>query len=513
MYLEKYRSQMKFFGKKKHIYPINGDLTAFKSALRNERDLEFSDSKIERICVSGDISGSPFAHWRWRMRYLSDLVIWPKNKEQLSYIIKNARNHNIPLTPRGGGTSYFGSSQPACGGAVLDLKLLRGIKIDEGSKCIHVQAGTTFQMIINELDQKMYQLGCYPSSARSSTVGGWIGTGGKVGIGSFQHGSFSNQVIELEVLDANGKIIQITEKNEINAHFGKNGIFGIVSSAKIQIFLKKEKIPLLFEFENINDSIAVLERMSLNDNVHSLRWSDYESISKPNLHETKKFYLFLILNQIGKQIEPIKSKLIKQIERENGLYLGDGNSKLEHSKQLNHEMILKNTCPVLMLQTLATSIANAKIIIQSFQKRAASLRLENFFSALVGKNGTIRLVLFTPTDSEYITHFLASKGVLNDVVKIVYEKSIGKVYTHGLINSMYLKQFEKELYDEVEYRKQMDDVAYILNPLKLINTTISYKRIQVIFGLNKFWRKMAIKLKKAKKLEFFIEQNYKNNKK
>lgn len=52
---------------------------------------------------------------------------------------------------------------------------------------------TVRKALADALDAKGLFLPCYPSSAPSATLGGWIGTGG-TGIGAFKYGSAGDMI-------------------------------------------------------------------------------------------------------------------------------------------------------------------------------------------------------------------------------------------------------------------------------------------------------------------------------
>ncbi|KKN15685.1 hypothetical protein LCGC14_0983560, partial [marine sediment metagenome] len=118
---------------------------------------------------------------------------------------------------------------------------------------------------------------------------------------------------------------------------------------------------------------------------------------------------------------------------------------------------------------------------------------------LINRDYKVRLVIYTPTDNEFWMHFLASKAVTSKVVKQAYNLG-GRVYTYGLQNTIYLQKFEKNKLQKFRERKAEVDPNYILNPLKIVKSNISFFRINMMFGLMLVWRKLAIKLGLAKEI-------------
>src|SRR4030066_408872 len=60
-----------------------------------------------------------------------DVVVFPKNAEEIAEILKFANENGIPVTPRGGGTNVSGGSIPIKGGIILcTTKMNRIIEIN-----------------------------------------------------------------------------------------------------------------------------------------------------------------------------------------------------------------------------------------------------------------------------------------------------------------------------------------------------------------------------------------------
>ncbi len=491
--------------------PEKTDLFNFIKEIKSLDNIEFSDSLVERISVSGDVTGSPFFHWRWKKKYLADYVAWPKNEMQLSSILKVANKRHVPITPRGAGSCYFGSGVPAYGGIVIDLKQMTSFKVDIQNKLVIAQPGVCFSILIEALSAEGYQLGCYPTSALTATVGGWIGTGGLVGIGTFQNGPFIDQIIHLRVVLATGDVKVFTKREEFEPFFGGCGIYGVISEVAIKIYPISTKIPLFFGFNNLTDMInSTKELLSLN-NLFAIRFSDYQH--EIRLGEKSQFqcYIFLLISGLVQEIQKQRENALKIVNTFSGVYLGDDSSQRIFNGLLKQEMRLKTNVPVLMLQAFCLELSNCKEILDLFEQLTEKRMLNHCYSGLINKDGKVRLLLFTPTDSDYITHFLASKGITHRIVKKIYHDHKGQIYTYGLYNTLYLKKFDPEKYTQLREKKQNFDPNFILNPLKVIKTKARFKRINTIFEMNLFWRTLFVKLGFAKEI-LMVRSSFKEKK-
>lgn len=101
-------------------------------------------------------------------------VVKPLSEEKVVELVRFARQHRIPLVPRGKASSGYGGVLPVAGGLVVDLSWLTHIEsVDPEAMTTTVGAGVVWETLEKELNQRGLALCAYPSSAPSSTVGGW----------------------------------------------------------------------------------------------------------------------------------------------------------------------------------------------------------------------------------------------------------------------------------------------------------------------------------------------------
>lgn len=173
--------------------------------LREMLGHRLSDDIIERLICSQDMAPIPKQLLAiLRIRNVPDYVVRPTSTDEVAEVVRFAADQHVPITARAGATSALFNAVPTRQGIVLDVKSLRGIvQLDEDDLSVTVRAGTTFAELEDELAQHDLALKCYPSSAPSATIGGWLCTGGQ-GIGSLQHGPFVDQVQAAELVSQTG---------------------------------------------------------------------------------------------------------------------------------------------------------------------------------------------------------------------------------------------------------------------------------------------------------------------
>nr|WP_237717637.1 FAD-binding oxidoreductase [Pontibacter sp. BAB1700] len=81
------------------------------------------------------------------LRYLPEVVLKPKNAEEISHIMRLCYDNSIPVTPRGAGTGLSGGALAVHGGIVLSMERLNAIiQIDERNLQATVEPGVITQV-------------------------------------------------------------------------------------------------------------------------------------------------------------------------------------------------------------------------------------------------------------------------------------------------------------------------------------------------------------------------------
>ena len=95
---------------------------------------------------------------KWFATGLPDAVALPRTTEAVSTILRFAKRHGIPVTPRAGGVGYEGGCVPVHGGIALAVARMRRIReIHEDDFVAVVQPG----VITGQLQEKVEARGLY----------------------------------------------------------------------------------------------------------------------------------------------------------------------------------------------------------------------------------------------------------------------------------------------------------------------------------------------------------------
>ncbi len=160
--------------------------------------------------------------------YLGDLVVIPKDQDEVRRVAAAAAKLRIPITVRGGGTGNYGQCVPLEGGVILDMtKIDRIIAIEPGK--VRVEGGARISRLDDAVRETGQELLMYPSTRRIATIGGFF-SGGSGGIGSLRHGMLRDDgnVYSVKVLtvEPEPKIIELTGRDihKVQHAYGTNGI-------------------------------------------------------------------------------------------------------------------------------------------------------------------------------------------------------------------------------------------------------------------------------------------------
>lgn len=160
--------------------------------------------------------------------YLGDLVVIPKDQDEVRRVAAAAAKLRIPITVRGGGTGNYGQCVPLEGGVILDMtKIDRIIAIEPGK--VRVEGGARISRLDDAVRETGQELLMYPSTRRIATIGGFF-SGGSGGIGSLRHGMLRDDgnvhSVKVLTVEPEPKIIELTGRDihKVQHAYGTNGI-------------------------------------------------------------------------------------------------------------------------------------------------------------------------------------------------------------------------------------------------------------------------------------------------
>ncbi len=152
-----------------------------------------------------------------------------RKAEDVVTAVNFVRENNMIFSVKGGGHDYAGNS--VCDdGLVIDLSPMNKVEIDASNKKAYVQAGAK----VGEFDSAAQIHGLATPTGTVSTIGiGGLALGGGSGYLSLRFGLTLDNILSVEIVTADGKIITAREKENEDLFWairGGGGNFGIVTS-------------------------------------------------------------------------------------------------------------------------------------------------------------------------------------------------------------------------------------------------------------------------------------------
>jgi Fe-S oxidoreductase/FAD/FMN-containing dehydrogenase len=216
-----------------------------------------SFEKTERLMYSHDTASLPNLV-KQTFKTLPDAVIQPLKTSDVVFITGFAREHNIPLTPRGAASSGWGGAIPTRGGIVVDFSRMRRIiGIDKAKQTAAVEAGVIWKNLEYALRKQGMALRVYPSSALSSTVGGWVAEGGG-GVGSYEFGRISQNIESVTYVTPQGEVKTLLGE-EIDLVADAEGITGLIVEVTVKTRPGDNDVPLVASFPDYKQLLQTLD--------------------------------------------------------------------------------------------------------------------------------------------------------------------------------------------------------------------------------------------------------------
>src|SRR5260370_170587 len=116
----------------------------------------------------------------------ADVVVTPRNEEDVVRVARACARHGVALTPRGGGTGNYGQAVPLAGGVLIDFSAMSTLLWNKPG-VLRVQPGAKMRDIDAALRPSGWELRMHPSTKRSATIGGFV-AGGSGGVRSITYG-------------------------------------------------------------------------------------------------------------------------------------------------------------------------------------------------------------------------------------------------------------------------------------------------------------------------------------
>ncbi len=146
-------------------------------------------------------------------RFEPDAVIFPKDENDVSKVLKYCNDEKIVVVPRGAGSGFTGGALPTNGGIILSLErhMNKLLEIDMQNMLGIVQPG----LVNMEFQKAVEEVGLFyppdPASEEYSTLGGNVSENAG-GMRAAKYGITKDYVVALKAVLPNGEIIKAGKK-------------------------------------------------------------------------------------------------------------------------------------------------------------------------------------------------------------------------------------------------------------------------------------------------------------
>lgn len=176
---------------------------------------------------------------------LPTAVVLPRTTEEVVAIVKFCAEHNLPIIPRGAGTSLSGTVLAVDGGVMIALtRMNRVLEIDARNRRALVEAGCVNAWITREAAPHDLFFAPDPSSQSACTIGGNIATNAG-GPHTLKNGVTTNHVLGYEMILPDGSIEwfgaepnggeDVEGLDLRGAAIGSEGMFGVVTRVLVRL--------------------------------------------------------------------------------------------------------------------------------------------------------------------------------------------------------------------------------------------------------------------------------------
>ena len=187
------------------------------------------------VLVDGDeIYGEARRLWNGAVDKRPAVIARCEDESDVAAAVAAAREHDLPLSVRGGGHDWAGRALTN-GGLVIDLTSMRAVTIDPGAGIATTQGGATAGDVVAPAGQ----FGLAPVTGTVKAVGmAGLTLGGGYGPLCGKHGLGADNLLSARVVLADGRIVTADDAHDPDllwALRGGGGSFGVVTSARYRL--------------------------------------------------------------------------------------------------------------------------------------------------------------------------------------------------------------------------------------------------------------------------------------
>jgi len=446
-----------------------------------------------------------------------DIITQPVDVPSLQNLVWYAIDNNIPLVPRGNGTSGWGGAIPTRAGICVDVSELNKILyFNEYEESVTVEAGITWRDLLSFLERLGFTLPVYPSSATAATVGGFVASGG-LGIGSTKHGDILKQVKGIEAILPNGKVVRLgqvhlnpqedtllekaekgtkwlsdvlsdmglgTPEQESKLITGTYGTLGIITKVTLKTIPNLQLIPFACSFESMDDLVDVASKILADVQPYFLRFladnytSKLHTLRNLELEEGKYILSGALLNTIYQNEDDIE--VIKELtQKSEGTLLDDNRAWFYWSERL-YPLRIKRHGPSLVPAEMLAPLEMLPEILNRTKNELKKSKVA--IEGTLSNDGTTSFMVWILDDERNRFSFTIGWYRSFQIASLA-EQFGGLPYAVGLWNSRHAREYYgDQSFENLKKMKKKLDPHNLLNPVKVFGGRVTPGKISLTAG-------------------------------
>lgn len=420
-------------------------------------------------------------------------VVLPRTTEEVSAAMRVCHQMQVPVVPRGAGTSLAGGSLPTADSVVLGTaRLNRMLETDLANRFIRVQTGVTNLSVTGAVEEDGFFYAPDPSSQLACAIAGNIAMNSG-GAHCLKYGVTTNNLMGVKLVMADGEIVDLGGPyldaegyDLLGVICGSEGQLGIVTEATLRILRKPEGArPVMIGFDEAETAgkcvadiikagilpvaIEYMDRLCIQatEEFAGAGYPDVEALlivevegSDAEIDEQ----LAKVID-IARKLDPVELRESESPEQSALIWKGR-KSAFGAMGQINDYMCLDGTVPVSQLPFVLKRIGE--------MSKQYGLDVANVFHA--GDGNMHPLILFDankPGDLEICEAFGA------DILRLCVEVGGCLTGEHGV--GIEKRDLMGDQYTKLDMNAQMSvkdcfDPGWLLNPAKVFPLEVSETR-------------------------------------
>ncbi|MBO9473876.1 FAD-binding protein [Shimia sp. R10_1] len=185
-------------------------------------------------------------------------AVLPASTEEVAAVLKICHDENVPVVPRGAGTSLAGGSMPTADSIILGVaRMTEVLETDYENRFIRVQTGRTNLSVSGAVEEDGFFYAPDPSSQLACAIAGNIAMNSG-GAHCLKYGVTTNNLMGVTMVTMDGEIMEIGGAHLdaggldlLGVICGSEGQLGVVTEATLRILHKPEGArPVLMGFDS-----------------------------------------------------------------------------------------------------------------------------------------------------------------------------------------------------------------------------------------------------------------------